>query len=93
MIPGLSILVVGWRPQELEGRAVSPGACALGTADDSGRGTRGPGRPPKARTTAAPSGLNGIAGILDAVKDGERERAQLRGALEKIQAILADALA
>ena len=54
---------------------------------------RGPGRPPKARTTAAPSGLDGIAGILDAVKNSERERAQLRGALEKIQAILADALA
>jgi len=52
-------------------------------------GKRGPGRPPKVATP----GLDGLAGIIDAVKNTERERAQLRGALEKIQAVLADALA
>jgi hypothetical protein len=40
---------------------------------------------------ASPS-LNGIAGILDIVKNSERERAQMRAALERIQGILADAL-
>ena len=50
---------------------------------------RGPGRP---RNSAASANMNGLAGILDAVKNGERERVQLRAALEKIQAVLADAL-
>jgi transposase-like protein len=39
------------------------------------------------------SGLDGLSGILDAVKNGERERAQLRGTLERIQAVIAEALA
>ena len=50
---------------------------------------RGPGRPPKAANT----GIDGLSGILDAVKNSERERTQLRGALARIQTILADALA
>lgn len=54
-------------------------------------GKRGPGRPPKVK--AAASGLDGLAGILDAVKNRDRQRVQLRAALEKIQAVLADALA
>ena len=37
--------------------------------------------------------MDGLAGIVAAVKNTERERTQLRGALEKIQAVLADALA
>lgn len=54
---------------------------------------RGPGRPPKAKAAASSSSsFDGIAGILDAVKNSERERAQLRAALEKIQAMVADAL-
>jgi transposase-like protein len=52
-------------------------------------GKRGPGRPRKVATP----GLDGLAGIIDAVKNTERERAQLRASLEKIQAVLADALA
>ena len=50
---------------------------------------RGPGRP---RKSATPS-MDGLEGIVAAVKNTERERTQLRGALEKIQAVLADALA
>jgi hypothetical protein len=38
------------------------------------------------------SGLDNIAGILDAVKNSERDRAAMRTALERIQGILADAL-
>ena len=50
---------------------------------------RGPGRP---RKIVGSNGVDGLAGIIDAVKNGERERTQLRGALERIQGILADAL-
>jgi hypothetical protein len=50
---------------------------------------RGPGRPRKMST----SGMDGLEGIVAAVKNTEHERTQLRGALEKIQAVLADALA
>ncbi len=54
---------------------------------------RGPGRPPKAQVkAAAPASFDGLAGILDAVKGAERERAQFRAALEKIQTVIADAL-
>ena len=52
-------------------------------------GKRGPGRPPKA---AAPS-MDGLEGILAAVKNADRERVQMRGALERIQAVIADVLA
>ena len=52
-------------------------------------GKRAPGRPRKVST----SGMDGLEGIVAAVKNTERERTQLRGALEKIQAVLADALA
>ena len=58
----------------------------------SSRGTagkRGPGRPRKAST----SDMDGLEGIVAAVKNTEREKAQMRAALEKIQAVLADALA
>jgi hypothetical protein len=55
-----------------------------------GPAKRASGRP---RATSGGANLNGIAGILDAVKNSERERAQMRAALEKIQALLADALA
>jgi len=50
---------------------------------------RGPGRPPKASLAS----LDGIEGILATVRNADRERAQLRGALEKIQTLIADVLA
>ena len=37
--------------------------------------------------------INGLDSILDAVKNGERERARMRAALEKLQSVIADALA
>ena len=52
-------------------------------------GKRGPGRP---RSVPA-VGTNGLEGIVAAVKNNERERAQLRGALERIQGIIGEALA
>ena len=36
--------------------------------------------------------MNGLAGLLDAGKGTERERAALRAALEKILSVIADAL-
>jgi hypothetical protein len=50
---------------------------------------RGPGRPARVAST----GVSGLDGILSAVKNSERERTQMRAALEKIQAVIADALA
>jgi hypothetical protein len=52
-------------------------------------GKRGPGRP---RRAASGTSLNGLAGIVDAVKNSERERARMQAALVKIQAVIADAL-
>jgi len=51
---------------------------------------RGPGRP---RKNAAPALDGSIESIVAAVKSSERDKARYRGALEKIQTILADALA
>jgi hypothetical protein len=53
---------------------------------------RGPGRRRKVASKGKPS-MDGLAGILDMVKNGERERAQLRAAIERIQALVTDALA
>ena len=58
----------------------------------SGAPTRGPGRPPKAAASAAPS-MDGLSSILSAVQNAERERAKLRAALEKIQTVLRDVMA
>ena len=52
-------------------------------------GKRGPGRPRSVST----AGMDGLDGIVAAVKNNERERAQLRGALERIQGIIGEALA
>lgn len=52
---------------------------------------RGPGRPPKAAGTTV--GLDSLAGIVDAVRNAERERNHLRSVLERLQAVVADALA
>lgn len=51
---------------------------------------RGPGRP---RKVAAGTGMDGLEGILAAVKNSERDRVSMRAALEKIQGVIADALA
>jgi len=49
---------------------------------------RGPSRAPKSA-----SARDGLAGILEAVKNSERERAQLRAALERLQTVIEDVLA
>jgi hypothetical protein len=52
---------------------------------------RGPGRPPKA--VASVSGATGLEGVLAAVKTNEQERVRLRITLERLQAIISEALA
>jgi hypothetical protein len=37
--------------------------------------------------------VDGIAGIVEAVRNAERERARFRGVLEKLQSVIAEALA
>lgn len=54
-----------------------------------GGAKRGPGRP---RKSSGSSGLDGITGILEAVKNSQRERERMQVALEKIQTVIADAL-
>lgn len=49
---------------------------------------RGPGRPPK----VAAAGLDGLGEIVAAVRASQQDLGRYRGALEKIQAILASAL-
>jgi hypothetical protein len=62
-----------------------------GSGSSGGGARRGPGRP--RASAGGVSAIDGIAGILDAVRGADRERAQLRAALEKIQGVIADALA
>lgn len=52
---------------------------------------RGPGRPPKSASAIAFDGT--LEGIVNAVKGSEQAKNRYRQALERIQAILADALA
>jgi transposase len=51
-------------------------------------GKRGPGRPRR----AAAAGFDGLNDILAAVQQGEKQRTQMRAALERIQALVSDAL-
>jgi transposase len=61
---------------------------AAGGSGKRSPGRRGPGRP---RRTAA-AGFDGLNDILAAVQQGEKQRTQMRAALERIQALVSDAL-
>ena len=49
-----------------------------------GKKARKPGRPSKTAQTS----LDGLAGILEVVKNSERERTQLRAVLERLQGVI-----
>lgn len=72
---------------------------ARDAAGGGGGGGRGPGRPrgtAKARGGRRAAGggtTSDLAGIVAAVHESERELVRLRGALERMQAVVADALA
>jgi hypothetical protein len=53
-------------------------------------GKRGPGRP---RRAVASASMDGLQGILAAVQNSNRERTQMRAALEKIQSVIEGVLA
>jgi hypothetical protein len=55
----------------------------------SGGARRGPGRPRK----GGAANMEGIAGIVAAVQRSERDRGRMRTALERIQSVIAGALA
>lgn len=61
-------------------------------AGSSGSKRSGPARRAKTTPAAAPS-FDGLAQIIASVKNSENQRQQLRGALERIQTIIRDALA
>lgn len=87
-----ALLATGMAPAEIAKKVgcSTPLVYTIKSSMKSGGGgaSRGPGRPRK----AASSNFDGLSGILDAVKNNERERTQLRSALERIQAVIADAL-
>src|SRR5262245_66428542 len=52
---------------------------------------RGPGSPPKVKSRAT-AGVDGLDGLLAAVRSVEKERNEMRGVLERLQGILSAAL-
>jgi hypothetical protein len=84
------LLKTGMSPAEIAKKVGCTIGLVYNVKSSSGRaGNRGPGRP---RKSAAITRLDGLSGILDAVRNSERERTQMRVALERIQAVLADVL-
>lgn len=53
---------------------------------------RGSKRRGTSRPAKATAGVDGLAGILSAVKNSERDRVAMRAALEKIQGVIADVM-
>lgn len=72
-----------------DGKAKKAKTAKAAKAAKAAPAKRGPGRP---RKNAAPALDGSLEGIVAAVKSSEQAKARYRGALEKIQAILADAL-
>ncbi len=56
----------------------------------AGGGKPGPGRPRKVKSTGS---ITGLGDILAAVKNSEKDRVRMLAALEKIQAVIKEALA
>lgn len=78
-----------------QGKAARAKADKADRADRASKGLapkRGPGRPRK-NAVASPAFAGTLEGIVAAVKSSEQAKGRYRSALEKIQAILADALA
>lgn len=78
---GQSALDTPW-PKQCSGKAANAKA-------QQAAGRRGPGRPRKAASVPA---MHGLAGILAAVTNSERDRAAMRAALQRVQDIVADTL-
>ena len=87
---GRAQAMLGIVKQAKRGKGKAAKAKAKAKAVKATPAKRGPGRP---RKNAAPVLDGSLESIVAAVKTSERDKARYRGALEKIQAILADALA
>lgn len=87
---GRAQAMLGIVKQAKRGKGKAAKAKAKAQAVKATPAKRGPGRP---RKNAAPALDGSLESIVAAVKSSERDKARYRGALEKIQAILADALA
>lgn len=74
-----------------QGKMAKAKAAKAAKAGGAAPAKRGPGRPPKAASLGALGGS--LDSIIAAVKGSEQAKARYRSALEKIQSILADALA
>ncbi|MGE3173046.1 MAG: hypothetical protein AB7O97_10515 [Planctomycetota bacterium] len=86
------LLATGMSPMDIAKEVgATPGLVYQIRGPQGGGKRRGPGRPRKAGKAAA--GANGLGGILQAVQHAERERQQLRKALEQLRAIVDDVLA
>lgn len=56
----------------------------------TGAPKRGPGRPRKVVSASAGAVASGLEGVIEALKSGERQRAELTRALDRIRAVLAE---
>jgi hypothetical protein len=86
------LLKTGMKPMEIAKKlSCTPALVYNVKARLEGPKKRGPGRPPKAKSGA--TRVDGLDGLLAAVRSVEKERNQMRAALEKLQAVLSAALA
>ena len=89
------LLKTGMKPADIAKKVGCTPALVYNVKAKAGGGggkKRGPGRPPKAAKVSKTAG-DGLASILAAVQGSEQDRMRMRSALEKIQAVVADALA
>ena len=86
------LLKTGMAPMDIAKRVgCTPALVYNVKARVDGPKKRGPGRPPKAKSGGA-TRVDGLDGLLAAVRSVEKERNEMRAALEKLQAVLSAAL-
>jgi hypothetical protein len=92
---GRAQALLGYVPMKPRGQGKAAAKKAAAAAPVAGAPQkRGPGRPRKnPLPTAVSFDAGGLDGIISAVRTSEQQKARYRAALEKIQSILADALA
>ena len=87
------LLKTGMKPMEIAKKVgCTPALVYNVKARLEGPKKRGPGRPAKAKSGGG-TRVDGLDGLLAAVRSVEKERNEIRAALEKVQSILSAALA
>src|SRR5262245_5447667 len=88
-----NLLKTGMKPMDIAKKVGSTPALVYNVkARLEGPKKRGPGRPPKAKSKATAAGVDGLEGLLAAVRSVEKERNEMRAVLEKLQDLLSAAL-